>query len=80
MDPLLPDLCFNCNPKKIKIFLWKLSWDAINSANRIWRHLPHVSISPSWCRMCSQHAESPAHLFLLPFATSFWDMVLQAFG
>lgn len=40
-----------------------------------------MSLSPFWCHVCHRHAESPVHLFFhCSFATSFWGLVLSAFG
>ena len=55
-------------PKKIKIFLLELSHKAINTAGRLQRRMPYMSLSP-WCIMCCANVESHAHLFIhCPFA------------
>lgn len=55
-------------------------FQAINTADRLQRRMPDMSLSPSWC-MCHTNAESPVHLSMhCSFATKFWDIVLLAFG
>ena len=62
----------DCYSKQIKIFLWELSLGAINTADCLQHRMPYMCISPSWCHMSHQHAESPVHLFLqCPFAANF---------
>ena len=68
-------------PKKIKIFLWELSHEAINTTDHLQHCMPYMSLSLSWCIMCCANAKSHAHLFIhCPFARQFWDHILEAFG
>lgn len=51
VDPLVKDLFSSIwmtyFPKKIKIFLWELNLDAVNTVDCLQHRMPYMSISPS---------------------------------
>lgn len=60
-------------PKKIKVFLWEFSSEAINTVKCVQCQMPYMYLSSSWGLICFHHFESPAHLFIhCPFASKFW--------
>lgn len=54
---------------------------AIDTLDRLQCCMPFMALSPSWCHMGCQHAETRNHLFFpCFFAVIFWVTVLLTFG
>lgn len=68
-------------PKQIKFFIWELAHSAINTQDTLQPCLQYISISPNWCILCKNSAESQQQIFhTCTFVSKFWNEILRSFG
>ena len=63
-------------PPKVKIFAWMAAWRRVNTCDVLQSRRPNRALSPSWCILCRQDAESVDHLIIrCRFSQIIWDKI-----
>ncbi|CAL9004181.1 unnamed protein product, partial [Prunus brigantina] len=66
-------------PPKIQFFVWLAANGKINSCDSIQRRHPKMCLSPSWCVLCKDNAESIDHMFIhCSYSLKLWWRMLGA--
>ena len=68
-------------PKKVQFFAWLVAIKRVNTADRVQKLNPHLSLSPSFCSLCRSSNEDADHLFLrCVVATDLWRWLFSKLG
>ena len=65
-------------PKKVKFFLWSLSYRSLNTHDKLQRKLHYATLNPSMCCLCFRNEETLDQLFLhCEFVMKGWSFLFR---
>lgn len=80
-DPLYTSIWTGRSPKKVKFFIWELSYNSTNTQDNLQLCCLWITLSPNCSPIWKKSSESALHLFAhCPYALAFWDFINKSFG
>lgn len=77
-DEFIPCLWSSKVPKKVKVFIWILVQEKLNTCNTLQAKRPNLASSPSSCLLCKGEMESHACIFFFcEFTATVWSLALR---
>lgn len=80
-DPLYSIIWAGHSPKKVNFFMWELSYNSINTYDKLQHRTPWMSLSPNCCTICLRNSKIAPHIFNhCLFANIFWEFITESFN